>query len=393
MRILNYIEYLDSALGGPVRATLDLTSLLAARGHQVAYITRDDRDAPADTRGSVRDLAPGKVTVIRLPPGRGMLGRFTLEQFKIVREAMQASDVAHVHGLWKPDNMQLSGLADTLKKPYFISLRGMLDDWSMDQKPLRKRVFLAMCGRRHLGRAHAVHCTAQAEFDQARKWFPEGRGVVIPNLLDLNPFRNPPGPQMARGAFKALQRGLPSILFLSRIHYKKGIEVLLRASALLKSRGFAHVLIVAGTGDASYVAQMHALVTQLGLEETVEFVGHVGGPMKVSLYEACDLFALPTSQENFGFVFPEALASGTPVITTKGVDIWPELLESGGSSIVEGTPESFAAEMAKLIDDSELRRRMAESGRPFVMRIFDEQRLIERYEALYAGQAEPTPAS
>jgi glycosyltransferase involved in cell wall biosynthesis len=125
----------------------------------------------------------------------------------------------------------------------------------------------------------------------------------------------------------------------------------------------------------------------------VEFVGHVGGPMKVSLYEACDLFALPTSQENFGFVFPEALASGTPVITTKGVDIWPELLESGGSSIVEGTPESFAAEMAKLIDDSELRRRMAESGRPFVMRVFDEQRLIERYEALYAGQAEPTPAS
>jgi glycosyltransferase involved in cell wall biosynthesis len=386
MRILHYLEALDTALGGPVRATLDLTGSLAARGHQVIYLTRDDRDAPAPTRGTVADAAPGRVTTVRLPPGRAALGRFTTAQLAIVRQALANSDVAHVHGMWKTDNLQLARAASAARIPYFISLRGMLDDWSMDQKAARKKIFLALGGRAHLEAAAAVHCTAQAEFDQAKKWFPNGRGVVIPNLLDLNPYRNPPGPEQARAKFEILRRDKPSILFLSRVHYKKGVEVLIRAAGELKRRGIECVFAIAGTGDADYVAQMQRLTVELGVDDRIEFTGHVGGTLKVSLYQACDLFALPTSQENFGFVFPEALASGTPVITTKGVDIWPELIESGASSIVEGTSTAFADEIQRLVEDPELRASMSAKGKPYVMRVFDEQSLIQRYEKLYAGE-------
>jgi glycosyltransferase involved in cell wall biosynthesis len=262
----------------------------------------------------------------------------------------------------------------------------MLDDWSMDQKAARKKIFLALGGRAHLEAAAAVHCTAQAEFDQAKKWFPNGRGVVIPNLLDLNPYRNPPGPEQARSKFEILRRDKPSILFLSRVHYKKGVEVLIRSAGELKRRGIECVFAIAGTGDADYVAQMQRLTVELGVDDRIEFTGHVGGTLKVSLYQACDLFALPTSQENFGFVFPEALASGTPVITTKGVDIWPELIESGASSIVEGTSTAFADEIQRLVEDPELRASMSAKGKPYVMRVFDEQSLIQRYEKLYAGE-------
>lgn len=385
MRILHYIESLDTALGGPVRATLDLTAALAARGHQVIYLTRDDKDAPADTRGDLSKVRAGAVTTIRLPPGAGVLGRFTGPQFEIVRNALKISDAAHVHGMWRANNIQLCAEARRQGRSYFISLRGMLDDWSMNQKPGRKRAFLAMGGRRHLEQATAVHCTAQAEFDQARKWFPAGRGVVIPNLLDLNPYRKPPGPDMARSRFEILQRGKPSILFLSRVHYKKGIETLILAAATLKRRGVECVFVVAGTGDPDYVAKMQRLTVELSVDDRVEFVGHIGGVLKVSTYQACDLFALPTSQENFGFVFPEALASGTPVITTKGVDIWPELLESGAASIVDGTEAAFADEIQKLVENPELRAEMSAKGKPYVMKAFDETSLIERYEKLYAG--------
>ncbi|MFZ4575223.1 MAG: glycosyltransferase, partial [Phycisphaerales bacterium] len=329
--------------------------------------------------------AAGKVTTVRLPPGKGLLGRFTSEQLAIVKQALANSDVAHVHGMWKTDNLQLAAQSRAMKKPYFISLRGMLDDWSMEQKAGRKKVFLALGGRSHLEHAAAVHCTAQAEFDQAKKWFPGGRGVVIPNLLDLNPYRNPPGPDQARAKFEILRRNQPSILFLSRVHYKKGVEILIRAAGELKRRGVECVFAIAGTGDAGYVAQMQRLTIELHVDDRIEFTGHVGGALKVSLYQACDLFALPTSQENFGFVFPEALASGTPVITTKGVDIWPELIESGASSIVEGTETAFANEIQRLIENPDLRAEMSAKGKPYVMRTFDEQALIERYEKLYAG--------
>lgn len=383
MRILHYLEYLDTTFGGPVRATLDLTGALAARGHQVVYITRDDRDAPAEFRGKLQEAAPGKVTIVRLPAGGGVLGRFSPQQFAVVREALKMSDVAHVHGVWKTDLLQLTDAARSLKKPYFVSLRGMLDDWSMEQKSLRKRLFLALGGRRQLENAAAVHCTAQAELDQARKWFPRGQGVVIANLLDLNPYRNAPGTELAKQKFPALNGSNPRVLFLSRIHYKKGVEVLIRAAANLKRRSIDCTFVIAGTGDADYIAKLQSLVAELGVDDRVEFVGHVGGALKVSLYQACDIFAIPTSQENFGFVFPEALACGLPVITTKGVDIWPELLESGASSIVDGTDEAFSNEIAKLIEHTELRQEMASKGRPFVMRAFDEKYLAECYERMY----------
>lgn len=386
MRILHYLEYLDTTYGGPVRATLDLTGALAARGHQVLYITRDDRDAPVEIRGKLQEAAPGKVTIVRLPAGGGVLGRFSPQQFAVVREALKACDVAHVHGVWKTDLLQLTDAARQLKKPYFVSLRGMLDDWSMEQKKLRKKVFLTLGGRSQLENAAAVHCTAQAEFDQARKWFPRGKGVVIPNLLDLNPYRNAPGPHLAREKFPCLNSDRPRVLFLSRIHYKKGVEILIKAAANLKRRSVDATFVIAGTGDADYIAKLQAMTAELGVEDRVEFVGHVGGALKVSLYQACDLFAIPTSQENFGFVFPEALACGLPVITTKGVDIWPELLESGASSIVEGTDVAFANEIAKLIEHTDLRAEMSAKGRPFVMRAFDEKYLAECYERMYEAK-------
>jgi len=100
------------------------------------------------------------------------------------------------------------------------------------------------------------------------------------------------------------------------------------------------------------------------------------------------VFALPTSQENFGLVFPEAMASGTPVITTKGVDMWPELLGSGAASIVEATPEAFAAEIAAIVGDRARRGEMAAKARPFAMRTFDEAAVAAQYEQMYSDLVE-----
>jgi len=391
MRITHYLESLDTKVGGPVRATLDLTSALAARGHEVVYVTKDDTSAPILSKGLLSDARPGRVVVVQILPGNGLiLG--SGPAWHACREAIARSDAVHVHGIWKLENVALCREASRNRVPYFVSLRGMLDDWSVAQKPLKKRLFHAAVGRRHLELAAAVHCTAQGELDQSGKWFPGGRGVVIPNLLDLDPFRSPPGTGRAQRAFPVLTNGRPSVLFLSRIHYKKGVDVLIDAAAILKSRGVPCNMIIAGTGDDGYVAEMKARAAGARLADDVVFVGHLDGDAKLSLYQACQLFALPTSQENFGFVFPEALASGTPVITTKGVDIWPELLSSGAASIVDRTPGAFADEIQRLLGDETARLGMAEKARPYVFRAFDENALLDQYEAMYsAGVARRGP--
>ncbi len=374
MNILHYLPSLHPARGGPVRAVTDLSKGLARRGHRVTLLTTEmpDRTDEFDTVELVSLGGPG----VNARP-------FSAEQRASVIRHLESNDMCHVHGVWDFSNTQISAACRQRRIPYFVSLRGMLDDWCVAQKPLKKRLFHTLLGRRHLERAAAVHCTAQGELDQSAKWFPNGRGVVIPNLLDLNPFRSPPGPELARRQHPMLTNGRPNVLFLSRVHYKKGVDVLIDAAALLKARGVACNTIIAGTGDDAYTSEMKARVRSAGLDDEVVFVGHVGGDAKVSLYSACDLFALPTSQENFGFVFPEALASGTPVITTKGVDIWPELLGSGAASIIDRTPMAFADEIGAILADPARREAMRAKAKPFVFSAFDEEALLDRYEIMY----------
>jgi glycosyltransferase involved in cell wall biosynthesis len=379
MRVLHYIPSFRLTRGGPVRAVIDLADGLAKRGHQVTLLTCDRGDSPAAWDGS--NLALPAVIEVSQPDIHNE--PIAAAHAPTMRRVVQECDILHVHGVWNYSNVQMVKLARQAGKPYVVSLRGMLDDWSMDQKALKKRLFHFLIYRGLLERAAAVHCTAQAELDQSRKWFPRGHGVVIANMLDLNPFRSPPGPELARQKFEPLRNGRPNVLFLSRLHYKKGVEVLIQAAAKLRELGLEANFIFAGTGDADYSSRMHELSDELGLENNVFFVGHVAGALKISLYQACDLFALPTSQENFGFVFPEALASGTPVITTKGVDIWGELLAGGGSAIVDRTPEAFAAEIKAILTDPSRLARMRAAAKPFVFAEYDETRLMDQFERLY----------
>jgi glycosyltransferase involved in cell wall biosynthesis len=130
---------------------------------------------------------------------------------------------------------------------------------------------------------------------------------------------------------------------------------------------------------------MKEMAQALSVADATTFTGHVGGHLKLSLYESASLMAMPTSQENFGFVFPESLACGTPVVTTKGVDIWPQLERSGASLIVDRTPEAFADAVEGLLADPARLAAMREKARPFVFSEYDEERLLDAYEKMYRG--------
>ena len=377
MKILHYLPAIDFEVGGPVRAVLDLCATLSERGHEVTLLTRDDRDAP-----DWREASPGRPH-IRLLGGSRPGGLLPGPAIKEAGSLIAAADVLHVHGAWTPSNIQLAKIARRCNTPYVISPRGMLDDWPMSQKPLKKRLFHKLVGARFLKQAAFIHCTVDDELRQSSKWFPKSKGRVIPNLLDLEPYRDLPSEDLARSAFPQLTNDRPSLLFLSRIHIKKGIEHLIEAAALLRDRGTACDVLIAGTGDRGYVEQLKAVADRRGVGDLVSFLGLVVDDQKLSLFRTADVFVLPTFQENFGFVLVESLAAGTPVITTKGVGIWRELEASGGGRIIDSpSGDTVASAVLEVLEREP--DQMGADGRAWVFEALATERLAEAFETLYS---------
>jgi glycosyltransferase involved in cell wall biosynthesis len=377
VHIVHYIDGICFEHGGPVRAIIDLSEAMTARGHSVTVLANDIKDAPASW-----NTDPTKPKAVLLPPP-AMGPLMAKGQLTQAKEIIAQADVFHAHGIWVPITGQMARIAESVNTPYVVSIRGMLDDWCMAQRGLKKKVYLALAGSRLLNRAAKIHLTAQAEYDQARKHF-TAPGVVIPNLMDLTPFEQMPGLERAAERFKELlEPGVPVLLFLSRIHYKKGIESLLDASADLCGRGIPHRVLIAGSGDDGYVRTLHEHRDRVGAVDA-HFIGQVIGADKISLYQLAELMVLPTSSENFGFVFFEALAAATPVLTTKGVDTWPEIQASGGGHIVpDAEPVHLANTIATLLSDRTSLREGGIKARDWMFKEMNPNILAERFETLY----------
>ncbi len=381
MKIVQYMSRISLEDGGVVRAVLDLCGALAHRGHELTLLANDCSDVP-ETWHTGGDGLPRAHTI---ESSSGLLPRLTQQARVDARRIIQDADVLHLHVPWDPICVQLGRIARQAGVPYLVGIHGMLDDWSMAQRRLKKRFYLAVAGRRFLERAAAVLCTAEAERDQAAKWYPRGKSVVVPLIFDLDEYEVLPGPELARKKFASAipDDSTAVLLFLSRLHYKKGLEVLIDAGALLRDAGVKCKVLIAGTGEPAYEQHLRRLVKDRDLCEQISFLGFVKGREKVSLYEAADLFVLPTSQENWGFVLIESLVCATPVITTKGVDIWSELESSGGALITEQTPQAMADAVTDLLRDAERLEAMRTKGRQWVLENLSLEQVLGRYEQLY----------
>lgn len=377
MRCAHYLSRVRLSEGGVVNMALNLCAGLAAAGNDVTLITADASDVPAEWLRRT-ELVPRVVVV---DAGKGLL-RWPHGSREAARRALEGTPVFHLHTPWEPENLRLATLARQMGIPYVVTAHGMLDDWAMAQRRLKKLAFLTLFGRRFLENAAFVHCTGEAEAAESRKHFPRGRAAVVPLLIDITAFNDLPGPEPARRAFPAVARPGPKILFLSRLVPGKGVELLVEAVALLRDQNLHLSLLIAGTGDPAYRAMLEGLVAARKLHDRVTFLGMVGGVEKVSLYQAAELFALASEHENFGLVIPEAMAARTPVVTTRGVGIWPEL-ERAGAAIVDPTPPAIASAVESLLADPERRRELGERGRRWVMDALSRERLTREYESLY----------
>jgi glycosyltransferase involved in cell wall biosynthesis len=291
-------------------------------------------------------------------------------------------DLVHCHGLWTFHGLAVPAFCRRNRIPYLVSPHGMLEPWAWRHHAWKKRPIWWAWEKRFLTRAAVLHATADQEAANLRHLDLPNPIVVVPVGVDLppiSPARNP-------GASERR-----TLLFLSRIHPKKGLLNLVEAWRQLHPKGWR--VVIAGPDEDGHRAVVEKAIRMAGLDADFNFVGPVNGVEKWTLLQSADLFALPTYSENFGVVIAEALACGVPVITTKGTP-WNELLAHRCGWWVDAGAEPLATAMREAIAlTDEQRREMGKRGRCLVEeryswpKIAVEMKLV--YEWVLGGGTKP----
>jgi glycosyltransferase involved in cell wall biosynthesis len=214
-------------------------------------------------------------------------------------------------------------IARIKKVPYINRPLGQLCTWSLQQSKLRKQIYLKLIERSNLLHSQALHFTAQQELEEFNLLKLNIPSFILPHGVQI-PFPIPNAQERVRKLLQIPDR-FPILLFMSRIHPKKGLEYLIAALSKLKEYKFTFV--IAGSGEPDYVNQIQDLLVTHGISDRTHLVGFVEGETKNLYLQGADLFALTSHSENFGIAAIESFASGTPVLITDGVAIAPMVQE------------------------------------------------------------------
>ncbi len=312
MRILHTVASLRPETGGPARS---VPGLAKASGEQGLEIHVWSPEIPA----GYLDMAGFH------------LHRGTLED---ALDEMANPDLIHDHGLWLPVNHRVARVAQQRSIKRLISPRGMLEPWALDHKKWKKRAAWWLYQRRDLQDACMLHATADSEARQFQRLGLTNPVIVIPNGVDL------PTPT----AHRQPHAGPRTALFLSRIHAKKGLPLLVDAWAKVRPAGWR--MVVAGPDEDGHRREIETMVAEAGLSASWEFTGPLEGGEKHRIYQQAALFILPTYSENFGIAVAEALSYRIPVITTTGAP-WQGLVDQQCGWWVEPQASTIAVALAK----------------------------------------------
>lgn len=334
MKLLNVITSIDPAGGGVVEAVRQFGMAQRAAGHHIEVASMD---APG-----IFDGAKFPLPVTCLGPSVSGFA-FSKKFLPWLSERARKFDAVIVNGIWQYPSIGVrAGLRGT-GVPFFIFPHGMLDPWfrrAYPLKHLKKMIFWKLFQARTFAEARAILFTCEEEKLLARNSFSpyRCRELVAGLGVTLPPGKPEQQKKLFLEKFPEL-RGKESILFLGRIHPKKGCDLLLRAFAKMASEQENLRLIMAGPDQAGWMTELKALGESLGVANRIVWPGMLTGDLKWGAFHASAAFALPSHQENFGIAVAEALSCGLPVLISKPVNIWREI-EADGAGLVESDSQA-----------------------------------------------------
>jgi glycosyltransferase involved in cell wall biosynthesis len=380
MHILHVTPYYAPAwaYGGVVSAVTGLATAQAARGHNVTVLTTDALDFAKRNPQRRETLAGVEVIRCRNLSNR-LRARYNLSVppgFGAAFRQIEA-DIIHTHELRTVENLLIAP-----RKPVVLSPHGTLPHGT--GRSLVKRGWDRLLGRGLLRKIGHVAALTAAEVEEARAlWAAQGvpfpSASIIPNGVEAG-FAGSVRVAGDLRARYALGQG-PVVLFLGRLHERKGLQYLIPAFAQAARDLPGARLLVVGP-DAGMRAAAQAMAAGAGIADRVVFTGMLGGGERLAAFKTADLFALPAVGEGLSMAALEAMVAGLPLILTPGCNL-PDLERRGAGLLVERAVEPLAAALRALLADSERRRDMGRRGAAWAEESFTWPAIAAQTEALY----------
>jgi glycosyltransferase involved in cell wall biosynthesis len=369
MRILHVMRSVDPVGGGVAEVVTRLGLEEVRTGQSVRVATLDDPDAPW--------LARFPLPIDGLGPVATTYG-YTSRFGPWLGQHLHSFDVICVHGLWQYPGFAVWRAARKSGTPYLVFPHGMLDPWFKRRYPLKhakKYLYWPWAEYRVLRDAAAVLFTAEDERLLARQSF--WPYCCREKVVTLGTAAPPEALSTDRRLFAQSYpetAGRRVVLFLGRIHEKKGCDLLIRALAsathALPAGAPWHLVLAGPVATDAYRRKLDALIGEVGLAGRVTWTGMIGGDLKWSAFRSADVFALPSHQENFGVAVAEALGCSVPVLVSDKVNIWREVVADAAgfadADTAAGTGRLLARWMS--LDDAAKSRMQANAARCFARR-------------------------
>jgi len=337
MKILHVICTTDLESGGPIEAVHRIAEVFARDGHRPEVVSLE----PPELVESRQSHFPCPCTGVGAGLGRY---RFNPKLIDWIRWRAVDFDLVIAHGVWNFTSVAVWQAMRDSQIPYFVFTHGMLDPWFRDAFPVKhllKQAYWTMVEGRALRDARAVLFTCEEERLRARGVY---RGYSYREQVVQYGTARPAGDAEAeRAAFRAAfpqLNGKRHLLFISRIHPKKGCDLLIEAFAQCAAELPPDLdLVMAGPDQVGQRKDLEALARRCGVAHRVHWTGMLKDELKWGAFRTAEAMILPSHQENFGFVVAEAMACGTPVLISDKVNIWREVLAARAGVVEPDTPE------------------------------------------------------
>jgi glycosyltransferase involved in cell wall biosynthesis len=361
MRILHVIPILDPSHGGPPRVAARLAAGQANLGHQVTIVSYALKEPELFRQMTQRLPAFDRVQHVQLD--RAGLGEWLWARSSRprLRQLIAAADVVHIHNVWESLNRVAAAEACRAGKPYLLQPNDMLNPYALSQKKVKKKLAMALGYRAMIEHAHALlfghaeerRLASESEFKTDHLVTALG-GVFAQEVEPL------PQPGLFHQHCPAV-KDRPFILFLSRLHHKKGLDYLAEGFARCAGQAPQVHLVVVGHDEGAR-ADFQKRIERHGLTDRVHLVGPMHGEAKWQAYRDAVCLCLPSRDEAYTVAITEALAAGLPAVISTNCH-YDDVREYEAGIIVDLDAQAIGNALLRLVQDPDLRRRMSENAR------------------------------
>jgi glycosyltransferase involved in cell wall biosynthesis len=358
--------------GGQYTYIFDLSKYLSEQGHTVTIFTTSEKFIE-----STRKLLP-RVAIRVFPSFLGAL-RYSPALAQAIRLEINRFDVINLHCFWGYPNIVVSRLAVKNKIPYIITLHGTLP--ILMSKYLLKVLFSFLFGRYILKHAAKFIAVSPLEVEQIKS-----RGIKDDKITMILSTTKPyPLNNCQKGIFRKkydIREDEKLVLFLARIHFTKGIDVLLDAFSLLVKKQKKTKLVIAGP-DGGYLAQAKKIIAKLHLQNHVIFTGYLEHDEKYQAYLDSDVYTLPSRHEILGITILEAWSCGVPIVISDRNGIASIVSDNNAGAVCSFNAPALFDALFRALNDQRLRNQYIQGGKELLEKQFSYGQQLKRSERLF----------